>query len=122
MVKCVQPPSCWGIDCNLDLTFLIPMGNVKITKHVPFWFKMDPCKFAIDIGFGTRTLLKTFLLQYEFGMCFLNIFIYHNIIIQLNHLGDCVLFVFANHRILSNSSLRGDEFRALASIHVGRQV
>lgn len=122
MVKCVQPPSCWGIDCNLDLTFLIPMGDVRITKHVPFWFKMDPCKFAIDIGFGTRTLLKTFLLQYEFGMCFLNIFIYNDIIIQLNHLGDCVQFVFANHRILSNSSLRGDEFRALASIHVGRQV
>lgn len=69
MVKCVQPPNCWGIDCSLDLTFTIPLGNIRITKNIPFWFKIDPCDFAIDIGFGTRTLLKTRLLQYEFGKC-----------------------------------------------------
>lgn len=67
MVKCVQPPNCWGIDCSLDLTFTIPLGNIRITKNIPFWFKIDPCDFGIDIGFGARTLLKTRLLQYEFG-------------------------------------------------------
>eukprot|EP00105_Crassostrea_gigas_P038494 XP_019922642.1 PREDICTED: uncharacterized protein LOC105327901 [Crassostrea gigas] len=67
MVKCEQPANCWGIDCCLQLTFNIPLGDSTITKNIPFWFKLDPCDFFLDIGFGKKTLLKTHLLEYEFG-------------------------------------------------------
>ncbi|XP_062593831.1 uncharacterized protein LOC134255325, partial [Saccostrea cucullata] len=67
MVTCEQPPNCWGIDCCLQLTFNIPLGDTKITKNIPFWFKLDPCDFSLDIGFGNKMLLKTHILEYEYG-------------------------------------------------------
>ncbi|XP_062579219.1 uncharacterized protein LOC134241150, partial [Saccostrea cucullata] len=67
MVTCEQPPNCWGIDCCLQLTFNIPLGDTKITKNIPFWFKLDPCDFSLDVAFGRKTLLKTHLLEYEYG-------------------------------------------------------
>ena len=69
MVNCELPPNCWGIDCCLDLTFTIPLGDIKITRNIPFWFKLDPCDFFIDIGIGTFTLLRTKFLTYEYGWC-----------------------------------------------------
>ena len=67
MVTCEQPPNCWGIHCCLQLTFNIPLGDTQITRNIPFWFKLDPCDFFLDVGFGKKTLLKTRLLEYEFG-------------------------------------------------------
>ena len=67
MVTCEQPPNCWGIHCCLQLTFNIPLGDTQITRNIPFWFKLDPCDFSLDVGFGKKTLLKTRLLEYEFG-------------------------------------------------------
>jgi hypothetical protein len=67
IITCEQPPNCWGIDCCLQLTFTIPLGDTEITRNIPVWFKLDPCDFSLDIGFGKKTLLKTHLLEYEYG-------------------------------------------------------
>lgn len=67
MVKCEQTTNCWGIDCCLQLAFRIPLGDTNITRNITFWFKLDPCDFSLDIGLGGKTLLKTYLLEYEFG-------------------------------------------------------
>ena len=68
MVKCEMPQNCFGLDCCIDLKFKLPaaLGGREISYNIPFWFKMSPCDFSIDVGFGTWTY-KTVLFSYAWG-------------------------------------------------------
>ncbi|XP_062616058.1 uncharacterized protein LOC134277763, partial [Saccostrea cucullata] len=67
MLRCVQPSSCWGIECSLHLAFNLPDTNARITRNVAFSFSLDPCDFSIEIKFGGKILIKSNILQFEFG-------------------------------------------------------
>lgn len=78
MVNCELSFNCWGIDCCLDLIFIIFLGDIKVIKNIFFWFKLDFCDFFIDIGFGIIILLRIKFLIYEYGMeIFLNLFFFY---------------------------------------------
>ena len=68
MVTCQLPRGCYGVQCCLNLTFTLPLGDTVTSKNFSFWFIMDPCDFTIDIGLGGLTLLKSTFLQYDFGI------------------------------------------------------
>ncbi|CAG2189963.1 unnamed protein product [Mytilus edulis] len=68
LVTCEMPDNCFGLDCCIDVKFTLPpaLGGRVIAYSVPFWFKMSPCDFTIDVGFGTWTYKKT-LFEYAWG-------------------------------------------------------
>lgn len=68
MVTCQLPQGCYGVQCCLDLTFTLPLGDMVTSKNFSFWFIVDPCDFSIDIGLGDLILLKSTFLNYDFGM------------------------------------------------------
>lgn len=68
MVTCQLPQGCYGVQCCLDLTFTLPLGDTVTSKNFSFWFIVDPCDFSIDIGLGDLILLKSTFLNYDFGM------------------------------------------------------
>ncbi|VDI06314.1 Hypothetical predicted protein [Mytilus galloprovincialis] len=44
----------------------LPFGDFHVSYNIPFWFKMSPCDFDIDIKFGPFQH-KTVLLNYDWG-------------------------------------------------------
>ncbi|VDH91582.1 Hypothetical predicted protein [Mytilus galloprovincialis] len=77
LVTCEMPDNCFGLDCCIDVKFTLPpaLGGRVIAYSVPFWFKMSPCDFTIDVGFGTWTYKKT-LFEYAWGKIFTAFFEY----------------------------------------------
>lgn len=67
MVTCRLPQGCYGVQCCLNLSFPLPLGDIVTSKLFNFWFIVDPCDFTIDIGLSDLTLLKSTFLEYEFG-------------------------------------------------------
>ncbi|XP_076116682.1 uncharacterized protein LOC143084161 [Mytilus galloprovincialis] len=66
MLRCEMPQNCFGLNCGLDLSFKLPFGDFHVSYNIPFWFKMSPCDFDIDIKFGPFQH-KTVLLNYDWG-------------------------------------------------------
>lgn len=87
MVTCQLPRGCYGVQCCLDLTFTLPLGDMVTSKNFSFWFIVDPCDFSIDIGLGDLTLLKSTFLNYDFGM---------EIIIQIQCSVVCITAINVN--------------------------
>ncbi|CAG2218292.1 unnamed protein product [Mytilus edulis] len=66
MLTCEMPQNCFGLNCGLDLSFKLPFGDFHVSYNIPFWFKISPCDFDIDIKFGPFQH-KTVLLNYDWG-------------------------------------------------------
>ncbi|XP_076116635.1 uncharacterized protein LOC143084113 [Mytilus galloprovincialis] len=66
MLRCEMPQNCFGLNCGLDLSFKLPFGDFHVSYNIPFWFKISPCDFDIDIKFGPFQH-KTVLLNYDWG-------------------------------------------------------
>ncbi|XP_076076027.1 uncharacterized protein LOC143046851 [Mytilus galloprovincialis] len=64
MLQCEMTDNCFGLDCCIDLTFQLPLGDEDVTFHIPFWFKFKPCDFEVDARFGGFTYHK-YILDYN---------------------------------------------------------
>ncbi|VDI41391.1 Hypothetical predicted protein [Mytilus galloprovincialis] len=66
MLQCEMTDNCFGLDCCIDLSFQLPLGDRTVTYHIPFWFKFEPCDFEVDVRFGGYTY-KKIILDYDWG-------------------------------------------------------
>ena len=68
MLQCEMVNNCHGLHCCIDLSFQLPLGDITVTYHIPFWFIFEPCEFKVDVRFGGYNRTK-FLLDYDWGNC-----------------------------------------------------
>ncbi|KAK3609660.1 hypothetical protein CHS0354_035945 [Potamilus streckersoni] len=56
-----MPDNCFGLQCCLNFSIPVPFSSLVLKRYIPFWFKLDPCDFRIDMAFGPHRFNERFI-------------------------------------------------------------